>query len=294
MDTVWLEDFICLARNLNFTRAADERNVTQPAFSRRIKSLENWLGTPVVERSTYPVKLSNAGLQLLPVAQETISKLRDTRQSIRELESGQNAFVRIAVLHTISVNYLSERIELLQHQLPELKVRVYSRHLRTCCQLFSEGACEFLLYYRHNVVAPLFDENAYQRKDIGKERLIPVANRKAAAEQGWELSETSTVPIPYLSYDPSTFLGMVVDQLIGKRKPPLITHYVDALTETLKRRALAGSGIAWLPEGSVSKELADGSLVILGDKDWETKMTLSIFCSPDRLDKMGKKIWELI
>mgnify|MGYP000311274658 CR=1 FL=1 len=44
MHTKWLEDFVALARYKSFTRAADERQVTLPAFGRRIKALESWLG----------------------------------------------------------------------------------------------------------------------------------------------------------------------------------------------------------------------------------------------------------
>jgi DNA-binding transcriptional LysR family regulator len=45
MDLDWLKDFLVLAEKRNFSRAADARNVTQPAFSRRIRALEDWIGT---------------------------------------------------------------------------------------------------------------------------------------------------------------------------------------------------------------------------------------------------------
>ena len=54
MDLNWLRDFESLARTRNFTRAATERNITQSAFSRRIKALESWVGSPMVNRATYP------------------------------------------------------------------------------------------------------------------------------------------------------------------------------------------------------------------------------------------------
>ena len=68
MDLNWLRDFECLSRSQNFTRAADERNITQSAFSRRIKALESWVGMPLINRATYPVQLTEAGLQFLPIA----------------------------------------------------------------------------------------------------------------------------------------------------------------------------------------------------------------------------------
>ncbi len=294
MDLNWLQDFVCLGRTLNFTRAAEERNITQPAFSRRIKSLENWLGVPLIKRSTYPVQLSEAGVQFLPIAHETIANLNDIRQSIRAEERGVTAFQRVAVLHTISVNYLSRRIAELEAQIPNLRVRVYSDNLRTCCQLLSEGTCDFLLYYRHRDVAPVFDETQFARKDIGTDRFFPVAETRAAAEGGWDLSLPGARDIPYLAYDPSSFLGTVVDQTIGTRKPPLALRYMDALTEAIKRRTLAGSGVSWLPESAVADEIARGDLVVAGGTEWQATLTLTLFSSLDRLDKTGRGLWDAL
>lgn len=293
MDMNWLQDFICLGRTLNFTRAAEERNVTQPAFSRRIKSLENWVGVPLVKRSTYPVQLTDAGLQFLPVARETVASLADSRQAIRAEERGSTAFQRIAVLHAISVNYLAGRIAQLEKQIPDLRVRIYSDNLRTCCQLLTDGSCDFLLYYRHRDVAPMMDETQFSRKDIGTERFFPVAEPTVAAANGWDLSAPG-VEIPYLSYDPNSFLGTVVDQTIGNRKPPLVLRYMDALAEAIKRRTLSGSGVSWLPEFAVADEIKKGKLVIAAPEEWHTTLTLSLFCSLDRLDKTGRILWEAL
>jgi DNA-binding transcriptional LysR family regulator len=292
MDIKWLQDFVCLGRTLNFSRAADERNITQPAFSRRIKSLENWLGVPLIKRSTFPVQLSEAGIYFLPVAQETINNLSDTRQSIRGAEFGRTAFQRVAVLHTISVNFLNKRIKDLEQELPNLRVRVFSDYLPTCCQLFSDGTCDFLLCYRHKNGAPFFDEALVAKKEIGRERFLPVAEATAAAEGGWDLSRKDSADIPYLSYDPSSYLGTIVDQIIGTRQPPLVLRYMDAHAEALKRSAIAGSGVAWLSERVISGELESGKLVCVGGPEWQTTLSLTLFCSPDRLDKTGQLLWD--
>lgn len=291
MDLNWLQDFVCLARTLNFTRAAEERNITQPAFSRRIKSLENWIGVPLIKRSMYPVQLSEAGQQFLPVARATIAELTDIRQNLRAEERGVTAFQRFAVLHTISVNYLSHRITEMEKDIPNLRVRVYSDHLRACCQMLSDGSCDFLLYYSHQNVQPLFDEAHFARKSIGTDPIIPVAQAEAARCNGWSLDEPNG-QLPYLGYDPASYLGTVVDHIIGRRTPPLALCYMDALTEAIKRRTLGGSGIAWLPESVVAAEMADGRIVRVGGASWEAPLTLSLFCSPERLDKTGQVVWE--
>jgi len=292
MDINWLRDFVCLGRTLNFTRAAEERNITQSAFSRRIRSLENWIGVPLIDRARYPVELSEAGRHFLPVAQQTVADLTDMRQALRERARGHTTFQRIAALHAISVNFLQPRMADFERQYPQLRTRVISDNLAACCQLLSEGGCEFLLYYRHQDVAPILDETRFKRRDICEERLIPVALHEAAARYGWALHARSGHEVPYLSYDPNTFLGTVVDQTIGNRRPALDLRYMDALAEALKRRALAGAGLAWLPEFSIREELANGTLVRMGARDWTATMTISLFCSPERLDGMGRIIWE--
>ena len=68
---------------------------------------------------TYPVELSEAGRQFLPVAQQTVADLTDTRQAIRERARGHATFQRIAALHAISVNFLQPRMAEFERQYPD-------------------------------------------------------------------------------------------------------------------------------------------------------------------------------
>jgi DNA-binding transcriptional LysR family regulator len=54
MNLSWLDDFLTLAAIGSFSRAADERHMTQPAFSRRIMALEEWLGVDLFDRGSKP------------------------------------------------------------------------------------------------------------------------------------------------------------------------------------------------------------------------------------------------
>jgi len=292
MDLNWLRDFICLERTLSFTRASEERNITQSAFSRRVKSLENWMGIALIDRATYPVQLSPAGKQFLPVAKAIIADLIDARQAIREQDQGDKSFQRFAVLHTISVNYLSARLEELEAEIDDLKARVISDSLSTCCQLLTEGGCDFLICYRHPDVPLILDEDHFSRIDLGFEKLVPFALKEAIVSKGWVLPGTAQAPAPYLAYERSSFLGTVVDQTIGKQLVHLNVRYVDGLVEAIKRRVLSGSGIGWLPYSAVYTELAAGILEQVGPRELEAQMTLSVFCSPERLDEKGLEVWK--
>ncbi|MDU9005301.1 LysR family transcriptional regulator [Sedimentitalea todarodis] len=292
MDLNWLRDFQCLARTLNFTRASDERNITQSAFSRRIKALESWVGLPLVNRATYPVQLTEAGQQFLPVALAAISQLTESRQALRDADRGDSRFIRFSALHTIAVNFLANRIEELQLKIPDLRTRVLSDSLSTCCDLLVEGAVDIMLCYYHHSVSPMIDETAFRRKDLLKDRLIPVAAEEPARTRHWNLSSQAGPPIPYLAYDRSSFLGMVVENTVDRKPLNAETIYVDSLVETIKRRLMTGSGFAWMPETAISTELGDGSLVPIGDDTWRTTLTISALSNPAIIDQPTQLLWD--
>ena len=294
MDMNWLRDFECLARTKNFTRAAEERNITQSAFSRRIKALESWVGLPLINRATYPVKLTESGQQFLPIAIGSISQLSEARQSIRDADRGDSRFVRISVLHTISVNFLTARIEQIQMKLPDLRTRVISDSLSTCCDLLVEGAVDILLCYNHIAVSPIIDETLFERKDLLVDRLIPVAAAGPAKEFGWNLDNQKTRSIPYLAYDRSTFLGMVVESTVNNKPLNAETIYIDGLVEALKRRLLTGVGFSWMPETAISSELAKGIVMPIGDKKWTATLTISAFSNPQSFDQTASDLWKLL
>lgn len=294
MDLNWLGDFECLARTLNFTRAANERNVTQSAFSRRIKALESWVGTPLINRSHYPVQLTEAGAQFLPVALAAVLQLTEQRQMIRDADRGGRRFLRFSALHTISMNFLAHRIDKLQHEIPDLHTRVISDSLSTCCDLLVEGAVDIMLCYYHKSVSPSINESAFERKDLLTDVLLPVAETKQALAQNWTLGDNSAPPIPYLAYEPSTFLGMVVDSMLEGKGLNTEMIYVDGLVETIKRRVLKGSGFAWMPETAVADEMAEGRLTLIGDKTWTTRLTIAALANPASFDHVAHVAWDTL
>jgi len=83
METKWLEDFVSLAETRSFSRSAQLRHVTQPAFSRRIQSLEAWAGAELIDRSAYPTQLTPAGQILYGQALGLLQALQNTRTLLR-------------------------------------------------------------------------------------------------------------------------------------------------------------------------------------------------------------------
>lgn len=78
-DLKWIEDFIDLSKTGNFSVTAANRFVTQPALSRRIKQLEDWIGAPLFERRRKPIRLTSEGEAFMPAAEEMLAWMERAR-----------------------------------------------------------------------------------------------------------------------------------------------------------------------------------------------------------------------
>src|SRR5438552_8031446 len=96
MNLSWLDDFLALASSGNFSRAAEERHTTQPAFSRRIRALEEWLGADLFDRSTQPAKLTEVGEWFRGVADDLVQRVDRVQGEARTVAEASSVTLRIA------------------------------------------------------------------------------------------------------------------------------------------------------------------------------------------------------
>lgn len=109
-ELTWLEDCVALADALNFSKAASLRYVTQPAFSRRIQSLEEWVGTPLFIRNRRSVQLTEAGRLFCKQAPDLLRELYALRDEAREA-AGKGQPGCCFLRHTRAVVYLLSRTD---------------------------------------------------------------------------------------------------------------------------------------------------------------------------------------
>ena len=151
MEVKWLEDFLALAGTLNFSKAADERHVTQSAFSRRIKQLEAWVGATLVDRASYPSRLTEAGVKFVPVAQETLKQLYHARRTLLQEEGADAKTVRLTALHTLSFTFFPDWLKRVNETAGPLfsVLRPDSGSMEENLNSLVDGQSDFLLTYAH-------------------------------------------------------------------------------------------------------------------------------------------------
>ncbi|GIF24039.1 DNA-binding transcriptional LysR family regulator [Actinoplanes tereljensis] len=102
MEQRQLEFFVAVAEELNFTRAAQRTHAVQSTVSASIRALERDLGTPLFERSTTRVGLTEAGRALLPEARRSLDSLDQARAAVDGTRAGITGSLRIGTLARLS------------------------------------------------------------------------------------------------------------------------------------------------------------------------------------------------
>lgn len=263
MDTRWLEDFVSLAETRSFSRSALLRHVTQPAFSRRIQSLEAWAGTDLVDRSSYPTKLTAAGDTLYDQSLDMLRALQSTRAMLRGHTSAEQDVIEFAVPHTLAFTFFPAWMSGLRQNFGPIKSRLRAQNVHDAVLRLVEGSCDLLIAYFHSSQPFQLDASRYEMVSLGQEVIAPYVKPDSNGAPMFELPGRVGQPLPYLGYAPGAYLGMVVDLILKQSKTAIHLDrvYETDMSEGLKAMALEGHGIAFLPYSAIKKDLRAKRLV---------------------------------
>ena len=122
MELTDLKYFAAAAAELNFRRAARKLNMAQPPLSRRIKNLEDEIGTPLFIRANRSVKLTEAGKIFLEKANEIIGKAGDALEELSYIGKGEEGYLPIGFNEPAINTFLSKAIKRYHSRYPKVKL----------------------------------------------------------------------------------------------------------------------------------------------------------------------------
>jgi DNA-binding transcriptional LysR family regulator len=214
METKWLEDFVSLAETRSFSRSAQLRHVTQPAFSRRIQALEAWAGTDLVDRSSYPTRLTPAGETLYAQSLEMLQALQSTRAMLRGHHSAGQDVIEFAVPHTLAFTFFPAWVSSLREKFGPLKSRLIALNVHDAVMRLVEGSCDVLIAYHHSSLPLQLAADRYEMVTLGQEVMAPYVRADADGEPMFTLPGRPGQPLPYLGYAPGRLPGPTVADLL--------------------------------------------------------------------------------
>ncbi len=134
--------FVTLARELNFTRAAECCNVSQPALTRAIQQLEHELGGPLFHRERGNTHLSELGRMMLPYLETIEAQTRAAREQARAVKKLERATLTIGAMCTIGPQLVAELMVRFQANHPNVEVRVIDTGAPQMIEKLEKGELE--------------------------------------------------------------------------------------------------------------------------------------------------------
>ena len=296
MQLKWLEDFIVLAQERSFTRAAELRHVTHPAFGRRIRALEAWAGTPLVERGNGgPVTLTPAGQSFLDTAGQMVRNLTQSHEELQSLAGRQARTVTLATGRTLARTVVADWLVRLQPILQGGELCVRTRALADTVGMLERNEADFSLVYHHPALAIRLDARQFTHLTVASDRLVPVS-RATAQGQALHRFGPDATRVPYLAYAPQLALGRLVeDHLAHNPHAPRLQRVVecdsaDAHYEYVQK----GLGVAWLPWSMVFADCKAQRLALAGDARMEVRFDVRLYRPKRRLGPLAEALWKAL
>ncbi len=248
MELTWIDDFIALDQTQNFTLAAQQRCTTQSAFSRRIKSMEDWFGCDLFDRDVRPISLTKSGIE----CKKRIYRLRDDIMDMRRISNLatshlQNDAAVICTTNTIAVGFLPNWLKRSKLNSYRLVVSSVSHAL----EMARQKQCSHTLVPKFDFWNDSIFDNA---EIIYRDRLV-----FASSLQDQYCVKNGEIHGDVLMYSPKTALGQAVDKMLNKSSLKLQQQpkCESASAEAIVAQVKSGYGSGWVVESLLSEDEKD-------------------------------------
>lgn len=286
MDSKWLEDFVALIDSGGFSRAAEKRSVSQPSFSRRIRSLERWVGVTLVDRSTHTMRLTPAGERFRTVAEEMLRLQRTGRDEVRAIAKASSDTLRFASTHVLSLTFFPSWLRQIELDEPtNATVELTADNMVACERLMVEGRAQFLLCHHHEAASTRLDTD-FRSIQLGEDSLIPVMS-PALAKQ-FELKTA-----PQLAFTAESGMGRILTAawLASGRPAPRKPIFTSHLASVLTAMARDNRGVAWTARSLVAEDLASGRLIHAGEPADDIPIEIRLWRPKTRQTPAAENFW---
>ncbi|TDO98862.1 LysR family transcriptional regulator [Marinomonas balearica] len=284
MEIRWLEDYIALAKTRHFSRAADEQNVTQPTFSRRIKLLEEEMKVTLIDRNTLPLSLTPAGEVFLQSAELITRQIRDTKEKCQEIKQLEESRISFVTTQTLFLSFYKESLEPFCHDIDismDVNMKSSSWIGIDFINSIKDKQSDLMLCFWHPAIDFFreIDEDQFDYLVVGREALLPISAADSNGEAKFELPGSKKRPLPYIGYYENSFLHPVIQHHLQRQRdmPQLETLTENYNSVSVKALVKEGYGIGWIPASLLSDTLTYGKVALAGDENWHIPLELRLY-----------------
>jgi len=297
MELKWLEDFLSLCDVGNFRVAAEQRCVSQPAFSRRIQALEAWIEAPLFDRTCQPSQLTEAGKLFYPVAQNIVDSAMAGKRNVQTQLLEDKEKMRFATLTSLAHIFMPGWLKNLQH-LIEANQFVVKTNYDTIDDYFdalADNLVDFFICYENPHKSFHDNEETFTSLKLGEESLVAVIRPDENGAPRYWLPDAPTGPIACLHTLPKSTPSPIRLHMENKYGNLIFKSVYDSTSSpTIKAMAVEGFGLAWIPVAHIADELENGQLVRAAKPKDDIFVDIKIYRCSKYSEQRVEKFWQVL
>lgn len=264
MNLEWIDDLLAIIDTGSLSQAAQSRFITQPAFSRRIRTIELKMGVPLIDRTRKPIQAMPALFNLEPRLRDASEVLHELKRDLSSASSEHNELV-LGGQHAISSTTTPMLVQAISEH-ADSRIRLRSANREDCLSLLFTRQIDIALLYR------LVGEDTSEKElfmdthTLDEELLVPVISKQQHANFNTEWKKGS---MRIIAYPRNVFLGDVMHRkLLTQLDDSIDVRWSTetALTSAALQLALSGNGVAWIPLTLAGRAIERKELIRLDPK----------------------------
>ena len=251
-----LKVFCDVVGRRSFSRAADDNGMTQSGASQIVHQLEDHLGVKLLDRSKRPLELTAEGQVYYDGCRRLVKKLNSLEEEVRSLHEKIEGQVRVASIYSAGLSYMKQFVQDFKQRFPRAQVNLEYHHPADVYERVKHGDVDLgLVSYprksRSLATLPWRDEVMV---------LVCSPDHPLAQLDAVRLSQLDGHEM--VAFSDGLAIRREIDRLLVSAKvdAPVVLEFDNI--ETLKRAIEINSGISLLPEPTVSREVAAGTLSV--------------------------------
>ena len=241
-----LECLTSLARHRHFARAAEECGLSQPAFSMRIRNLEERLETQIVRRGNRFQGLTSEGEIVVSRARDILDQTRSLREEIRAARGEVVGVLKLGAIPTASA-FAAQVAGWLRKRHPGVRMRIDTTNSLALQQGMEDGRYDAALSYSDGIASGLL-----RAEPLYDERYVLLVPSSLATGQK-EISWSAAAELPLILLEPEMQNRRILDEIFEEvGAEPTVVAETDGFTAAITM-AVEGMGATVLPEVLVGK-----------------------------------------
>lgn len=270
-----LETLLTISRTLSFRKAGEQLNLTQPAVSAQIKSLEDEFKTVLVNRSQ-PVTLTDRGQVFLEHAERILGIVEELKLKLSDLDQVPQGHFVLGTTTSIAIQILPRVLSYFQDQFPRIKTSIQSMSSSQVLASVENGTVDIGIGYLTDKTAQVETSVLY----YDTFELVTAPEHPLAAKNKVTVDMLKDIPLILLS--PDTVGRRFVEQIFRDHQlQPQIRMELNS-SEEVKRMAELNLGAAIVSKLSVSGELRRGTLKIIPVSELEQAHPVGVMTKSGR------------